>query len=422
MLKLIGKIWKNKIFLIFLLLITITLPSTIYKQSDKDRTIVTSSIGIDIKDDKYEVTILAVIPKGENDVNSNLEVFNAEGDTISDALDSISFDIGRKIGLAHCDCIIFTEELMQTNITQILDYFIRTANLSTNPSLIATPDSAKDLLSAVKSSNNLLDLSLKNIISSQEDRTLLDNITIDRFYRAYYSPNSTFTIPVLSVKSSGSSESQGGGSGSTGNTPEDSSGSSSSGGSQGGEKSEDKKIENKNEIAILRDGELMGYLSEDEKFIYSLLSKPAHYQKFVLENINDENFTNSKVVFQEADKIVIPMCKFEDGKPVMEYNIWLSVMIDEVKSTENHDYASINGTENYLTDTVKNEFQKLVDEKLAATNKAMQENKYDVLNLYAKFNAYKYRKFQDYTKTLEDIREYMTDMSIKINLKLNYVI
>ncbi|MGN0961234.1 MAG: hypothetical protein ACI4PF_03440, partial [Christensenellales bacterium] len=256
MLNLLGKIWKNKIFVVFAILTLITFPSALYMQSDKDTTIVTSAVGIDLKEDEgeYEVTILAVIPKGSNDVNSNLEVFSSTGKSISEALESISLSIGRKIGLAHCDSIIFNEKLMETNLTLILDYFIRTANLSTNPTLVATPDSAKDLLNAVKSSNNLLDLSLKNIIDNQEDRTLLTNVTIDRFYRAYLSKNSTFAIPLLTTESS--QDGGDGGSGSEGNLPEDSSGGSSGGSS--GDKS--KKIKNDNEIAIIKDGKLVGKL------------------------------------------------------------------------------------------------------------------------------------------------------------------
>lgn len=417
MLGIIGKIYQNKIFLVVALLIIITFPNTLYKQSDKDTTIVATSIGVEKKEDKYNVSILAVIPKGESDVNSNLEIFEADGNTISEALDSITLNIGRKIGLAHCDCIIFSEEIMEDNLTQVLDYFTRTANLSTNPTLIATPNSAKELLEAVKSSNNLLDLSLKNIISSQEDRTLLKNITLDRFYRAYFSPNSTFTIPLLSTNNSSEQSSQ---QTSGGNTSEQSS-EQSSGSSQSGQ-SDQAKIKNDNQIAILRDGTLIGHLTEDEQFIYNLLTKPGAYQKFILENINDENFKDTTLVFQEADKFIIPKYKFEDGKPVVEYNIWLSIMIDEAKSTKNNSYSSISGTQNFLTDTVKNEFNKMIEEKLNITNKLMQENKYDIMNLYSKFNAYKYHKFYNYLQTLQNETDYMENMSIKINLKLNYVI
>lgn len=421
MLNIIGKIFKNKVFMVIAILIIITFPNTLYKQSDKDTTIVATSIGIEKKDDKYSVVILAVIPKGESDVNSNLEIFEAEGDTISSALDSITLDIGRKIGLAHCDCIVFTEEIMKENLTQILDYFTRTANLSTNPTLIATPNSAKELLEAVKSSNNLLDLSLKNIISSQEDRTLLKNITLDRFYRAYFSPNSTFTIPILTTDKGDEQTSQSGESG--GNLPDEKGGSGgSSNGSSSEKQQEQAKIKNDNEIAIIRDGTMIGKLSQDEQFIYNLLTKPSSYQKFTLENIDDENFKNSTVVFQEADKFIIPKYKFIDGKPIVEYNIWLSVMIDEVKSTDNNSYSSISGTQNFLTDTIKNEFNKLIEDKLIKTISLMQENNYDILNLYSKFSAYRYQKFYKYLQTLENQTDYMQDISIDISVKLNYVI
>ncbi len=419
MLSTISKIWKNKAFVIITILIIITFPNTIYKQSDKDTTIVATSIGVDLKDDRYNLSILAVIPKGGSDVNSNLEIFEGEGETISESLDKITLDIGRKIGLAHCDCIVFAEDIMENNLTEILDYFTRTANLSTNPTLIATPDSAKELLEAVKSSNNLFDLSLKSIISSQEDRTLLRNITLDRFYRAYFSPNSTFTIPILSTdngsQDSESSSSDSSNSGS--NLPEDDSGSSGSGQSSG-----QTKIKNDSQIAILRDGKLIGHLSEDEQFIYSLLTQPATHQKFILSNINDENFVDSKVVFQEADKVIIPRYKFQDGKPVAEYTVWLSVMIDEVRSEKNNSYSSISGTQNFLTDTVKSELHKLIDDKLAITNQLMQEHQYDILNLFSKFNAYKYSQFEDYLDTLGNDTNYMRNMTIEINLKLNYVI
>lgn len=414
MLDIIGRIWKNKIFVIIALLIIITFPSTLYMQSDKDKTIVTSAIGIDKQDDKYEITILAVIPKGSNDINSNLEIFSAEGESISEALDTISLDLGKKIGLAHCDSIIFSQKLMEENLTLLFDYFIRTANLSTNPTLVATPDSAKDLLSAIKSSNNLLDLSLKNIIDSQEDRTMLDNVTIDRFYRAYLSHNSTFAIPILSVQDSTGEDSQSTGESSQGNSQQ---GGESSG---GGEKS--KQIKNYNNIAIVRDGKYVATLNKEEKFIYNLLTNPSSYQKFVLKNITDENVIDSTVILQEADKIIVPILKFEDKKPVIEYNIWLSVMLDEIIGENNHSYASLNGIKNFLTPTIKESFNNLIQKNLEKTISSMHENRYDILNLYSKYNAFKYGEFQKYLSTLDHPIDYMTGVDIKINIALNYVI
>ena len=97
-------------------------------------------------------------------------------------------------------------------------------------------------------------------------------------------------------------------------------------------------------------------------------------------------------------------------------------MIDEVRSTDNNSYSSISGTQNFLTDTIKAEFSRLIEDNLKITNTLMQNNRYDIMNLYSKFNAYKYRKFYDYLQSLENQTEYMTGMSIEVNIKLNYVI
>ena len=144
--------------------------------------------------------------------------------------------------------------------------------------------------------------------------------------------------------------------------------------------------------------------------------------KFKLENISDNNFNNSTVILQEADKIIMPICKFRNNKPVMTFKIWLSIMIDEVISNDNHSYSSINGIKNYITPVIEHAFYDLVNEKLQNTISAMQENKYDVLNIYSKFNAFEYKKFKEYLSTLSHPIDYMENITIEIDFKLNYVI
>ena len=52
----IKRIIKNKYFFIFALLILIMLPSTLYMSSDKDDTIIITTIGIDKEDNQYNLT------------------------------------------------------------------------------------------------------------------------------------------------------------------------------------------------------------------------------------------------------------------------------------------------------------------------------------------------------------------------------
>jgi len=419
MFKSIKKLIRNKYFVIFAILIIIMLPSTLYMQSDKDDTIIITTIGIDKENSKYKLTVLAVIPKGSNDINSNLEVFNATGDTISQALDTIGLDTGKKIGLAHCDCIILSQEILNENITRLMDYFIRTANLTTNATLVATDSEANKLIEATKSSNNLLDLSLKNIVTNQEKSSMLEDITLEKFYRTHYMKSSTFYLPIISINNSSNSsgeESSGGGDNeSSGNTEGNS-------GSSGESQSQQVKIKNDSKIAILEQGQFSRIMTEDEMFIYNLLSPTSDMIRIEVDNINDQFVNNSKEVYQQVDKFVLPLYKFIDDKPVVEYHIWLSIMIDEIISEDNFSYASIDSLQNFLSDPVKEKINNQIQDKLDHTVEIMNTEKDDILHLFEKFNAFHTIKWKNYINSLDNQHDYLENVDIDIKLTLNYVI
>lgn len=397
-------------------------PTTLYAQSDKDKTLVVTSIGIDKEEDKYTLTTLAVIPKGSNDVNANLESFSGEGKTVSEALKNISFNTGKKIGLAHCDSIIISLDLTEDNISIILDYFIRTSNLTTNATLIVSDGKASDLLTASKSSNNYLDLSIKNIVAFQEENSFIDDITIEKFYKTYFTESSTFYLPILAVQSSeeSGSPSSGGGAGSSGN--ESGGNSDNSGGGESGGK-EDKKIKNEERILVLKNGKKQRELTDDEIFIYSLISSSSHNLQIELENVNDEYVTDSLEVYEQVGKAVFTDYTFDaEGNPIVKYDVWLSVMIDEIASTINYAYASIDSLQNFISPTIEKLINTQVAEKLKHTNEKLHSEGSDLFGIFEKYHAFHTKKWKDYLNTLESQHDYLEKLNIAINLHLNYVI
>lgn len=406
MLRLFKIVSRNKLFYIFAILIIIMFPSTLYLQSSKDQTVIVTTIGIDKEGDEIKLSALAVVPKGGNDISANLEVFEGKGDTISSALEDIANSTGKDIGLAHCDCIALSISAMSDNVSKYLDYFIRAANLTTNASLIATDGKASDLLSATKSSNNLLDLSLRNIVQFKEERSLLESVNIEKFYRQYFTESSTFYMPILSTEYNNSSN---------GNSS-----SSEEGGKEESVQGE-KKISGEDKVAVITKGKYQRTLSEEEAFIYSLLAPNSKYMKIVVDNINDASVNSSKETFEQVNKLVIPKYSFIDGVPTATYSVILNLRIDEVNG-DNFSYASIDGLHNYLTDTVKSEIEKQVQDKLNITIEKMKSENTDILNLYTKFNAYSHNKWKDYLSTLNTPSDYLEGIDIKINLTLLNVV
>ncbi len=407
MLRLFKTVARNKLFYVFALLIILMFPSTIYLQSDKDLTIIITTIGIDKEEDGIKLSALAVIPKGGSDISSNLEVFEGEGQTVSDALTQISNSTGKKIGLAHCDCIALSTSAMDENLTQYLDYFIRTSNLTTNASLVATDSTASDLLKATKSSNNLLDLSLKNIVQFKEERSMLDSVNIEKFYKQYFTPNSTFYMPLLSIDEKPKEESGGG------TSPQESTSEGSGGGAGEGEK----KISDSNKICVVKKGKFVRALDEDEYFIYSLINKNTKGFTITLDDVNDSAITNSTCVFEQISKVVLPKYSFEDGVPTATYNVILNLRIDEV-SGENFSYSAVDGLHNFLDDGTKDKLKNMVDDKLSSTTQKLKDYNIDILNIYTKFNAYHHSAWQEYLSNLSDPSHYLDGIDIEINLTL----
>lgn len=389
-------------------------PASIYRQSDNNTKLVVTTIGIDKEDDGYTISSLAVIPKTSTDVNANLETFEGKGKTISEALEHISLNTGKQIGLAHCDCIIVSKEIMEDNIAIVLDFFIRTANLTTNAALLASDAKSKDLVEVSKNSNNLFDLTLKDIVSNEEKSTLLNSITIENFYRSYFSRGGTFFVPILSYEKESSSEGEG--------SSNESGGSQSGGENSGSAKQGNGKIKNEKKIAVLNRGKFARILTEDENFIYNLLSKNSDNLNIEIENINDKYTTQSLEVYNQINKIGLPLYLFDDGKPYVQYEVWLNIMLEEVQSQNNFSYASIDALQNFISDAVEKELLKTIDEKRQSTVQTMQNEKNDILNLYAKFNGYRHKEWQKYLQTLDNQNGYLENMDIRINVHLSYVI
>ena len=300
---------------------------------------------------------------------------------------------------------------MDENITKLMDFFVRTANITTNATIVGTDSKANKLIEATKNSNNLLDLSLKNIVTYQEKNSLLNDITLEKFYRTHFTKSSTFYLPIISIDESKeeSSQSGGGDNESSGNTSGGSSGT-------GGTSSQKVKIKNDSKIAVLEQGKFSRYLTEDEMFIYNLLSPNSKNIRIKVDDVNDEFVTNSSEIYQQVEKFILPIYRFIDDKPVVEYYIWLSIMIDEIISEENFSYASIDSLQNFLSRPVEDKIRKMIDEKLDSTVKTMNSGRDDILGLYEKFNAFHHGKWVEYINSLENQQEYLNNIKIECPL------
>ncbi len=115
----------SKVALLILLLFALT--SCGYKDIDKRAFVVT--IGVDKaenKDKKYKVMLKIAIPASDTKAGKPESIVSVhESNSITDAVRMIKTKVDKELDFSHAKAIIFSEEVLQENIGELLDWFIR---------------------------------------------------------------------------------------------------------------------------------------------------------------------------------------------------------------------------------------------------------------------------------------------------------
>ena len=233
-----SKIFKKyKILLSILIISAIILPFTFYKSAETERVAVATSIGIDKTGDEIELSLNVVTPSSQGSATGGsigtVKTFAGTGKNVSAAIAKISLSVGKSVGLAHCDAVIVSKDILNQDVAKIIDYFIRSNNLTSNAIIFVTDGKAKDVIKASASDTSSFALTISNIISFNKMFSFGDSINIDNFYINYFSESGISILPMLSTGAEDESVSS-----SSGNeeTPDDSQNENSSQGeSEGGE-------------------------------------------------------------------------------------------------------------------------------------------------------------------------------------------
>ena len=160
---------KYKLFITIALITMIFLPFTIYKPAETDRVAVVTSIGIDKNGEDIELSLNVITPSSQGATSGgsvgSVKTFAAIGKNLSTAISKISLSVGKSVGLAHCDAVVVSKDIVEEDITKVLDYFIRSNNLTSNAIIFITEGKAKDVIKASAQETSRFALTLSDIIS-----------------------------------------------------------------------------------------------------------------------------------------------------------------------------------------------------------------------------------------------------------------
>ncbi len=449
---------KKHLWLFLVVALLLLFPQSLTDQARLNMRVIITGIGIDYKDDKYIVTSQIVLPSSGSEsggISAHINYITAEGDSVSEGVQKVSYKIGKVAELSHIEFILVGKTMQDHNIASSLDYFFRNYKLKNSVMLLGCNNDAKEEIQKTSSLELSVALGMQKVYTSNE--ASLNGIAKSyvEFINDTYSASGTSVLDTLEIitgssnsdsqsdtssgDASGDSQSSGGqsstgtegqqgsassgsggqssaSSGSSSGQSSDSGSPSSSGGSQGG------NIAIQTPLLLYKRGNLVGKIEDKDAIL-------GYY--YTLKNSNTGNIFITDFSYAEAQNANINIqidrmkksnkINFINGKPVHEINIKITeAKIDEIAS------KTLNNTELYKTmkPDMQAEILKAASQKIESfVTKAFiiaKEQNFDVFSSATLANKFKYGDYQNYITTFGE-ENFVKDLSVIVNVTFDNV-
>lgn len=422
----IRKIMRSKIMIFILIIFAFILPATINKPDQTQQFSLVLGVGIDKVDDKYEVSTQVITSKSNQGFLESLQVHSATGDNVLDAVEKLSLHVGRISGFGNNSVIVFCKEVAMEDVSNTLDFFLRSKRLNGNPIIMVTEDKAKDILSDVAKIDESFNYSLNSLSHLNNEFASGAICTLEQFLDNYYGKTTATLMGVINETKNTSDgieiptqmgTSSGSGANSSGSSSGgESSGGSSSGGS-GGSSNENKVLSNSGRAGLFVNGKLIKFL--DNTMVEGInIFTGSKRNVYTIKNVNDEIYKNADVVLSVRDKVLTKRTSFsKNGIPRVFYDISYTLKVEQIIQNGN-DRIVLDGSYNYLTPELERRFKLEVMSITSDAVNMTKEYNADVYGLQLSFYRHHPNKWAEYVKNLPNKDDAYKNIEFFLNIKV----
>ena len=370
---------KKIILIIFIFLLT-----SCYDHKELNEITILTATEINKLENEFILNIEIINPMSPDKttiIESPFTIYQSKGKTIQEAYRMLKLYSPRYIYPDHLRIIIINEQLAKEDITEILDFFLRNPLARTEFKILITKD--ENILNPITpidpiSSNSILD----TLETSSNYLGITNIVTLNDLATMYLNPNTEIILPSIElIKEAKNSDNL-----------------------ENTWQTEITSLYKLGPLAIFKNNQLKGYLTNDESFTYNLIKN----------NIENSIITyecdNSKYLSLEIIK-----AKSNISTKNKEINIDISIegAINESACNINlNNNESINKLENNLTKYLKNNITTNINNIRNTYNSDI----FGFLDIIYKYDYQTYKKIKDnwYNNTFKNIK-------ININPKVKII-
>ena len=413
-------LWKNNIWLVFLLTILVLLPASIPAHAQtEDRSIVVA-IGFDkIENGDIEVSAEIIVPKYQTTYSQDAQIISSSGKNSSEALVGLSVQTGKVIGLSHCSSFLFGKTMQNENIIEFLDQILRGKRVNYNAQLIFTESKARDVLEKSIKIDENFNQNINTIVQFNDEFIDAKTVLLSDFYKNYYDGYGAVMMPVINL-----SQNEYEGLSSVQEQPQSSSGQSGGGNSQqntepNSNNKNQQYLSNNGRTAIFNEGKIVKIIDKDQTLGFGLMANESTRGVIVLENIYDGALMNAELSFSIKSKYYTKTVDWsKNGKPRVYYSFRYIVKLEQVKN--NNDSSQIvDETKVYLSPAIKQAFSNKVRQECSKAINSSKQMNLDLFDIYQSFDRFSHKKWQEYLNTLDDKNDYMQDVEFFVSVMVN---
>ena len=407
------KLFSNKLLIVFVLLLLAFFPSALSKKSMSNNNAIVIAVGVDKKEKEYTLSFQVVIPKQDNSYRESLLVLSASGENLYDTYRQAETQIGKRIAFRHCQYIIINEELAKSeNIATTLDFLVRNRDISNSCILLCTDKSANEIMSLDSKTESSINIGVIELLEYYEKKYFVYDTNLENFVTGAYSPRKCGLMTFISssdkiengIGTSAESGASGGGEGG-----------GASGGS--GEQSSQQKqqyLSFDGRVVVFKDAKYNGIFSTEDLLSLNWFNSSSGFaDKFIVEGVTDELYTNAKIGFELLDKKSKIKAYFEGDTPVLSLEVDCKIIIEDVENAV-QDKVVLQSGKYALTSGLNSKIQQKIYNDAIAVFKKMINFESDIVDVYSKFNKYNHKKFQKYLSSLNDDEFYLSKVKLVV--------